>query len=128
MLFRSIKSGEKYFNSNFYPLLDFMPRDEYFELLSNSSTAIFYHYRQQAMGNIIALLYMGARVYFSRKSPVYAYCKRVGLNIYNFDSEFNIYKNSVLEKEKADENRYILFKIFNQEQVIETINSLVDEF
>jgi uncharacterized membrane protein len=121
-----IKKGTKYFKESFVPLLDFMPRAEYLELLSNCSTAIFYHYRQQAMGNIIALLYMGVRVYLSTNNPVYTYCKRIGLHIYDMDSEFDIYKNSILEEEKADENRNVLYNIFNEEEVINRLNSLVN--
>lgn len=120
-----INKGTKYFKKSFIPLLDFMPRDAYLELLRNCSTAIFYHYRQQAMGNIIALLYMGVRVYFSTKNPVYTYCKRIGLHIYDMDSEFDIYRNSILEEDKADENRSILYNIFNEEEVVSRLNTLV---
>src|SRR5690606_34099610 len=52
-----LSRGKELFNDKFYPLLDFMERDKYFNLLSGCSAAVFYHYRQQAMGNILALLY-----------------------------------------------------------------------
>jgi hypothetical protein len=71
-----IKEGNSQLGNKFYPLTDFMPRKQYIEMLQSCSVGIFNHYRQQAMGNIIALLYMGARVYLSEKNPAYHYFLR----------------------------------------------------
>lgn len=125
---RIINVGMKLFEDNFIPLLKFMPRDKYLELISNCSTAIFYHYRQQAMGNIIALLYMGARIYLSKNNPVYSFCKRIGLHVFDFDSEFKVYRNTKLEEDKAEENREILFEIFNDKAVTNRMNEVINVF
>ena len=125
---RIIDNGIKLFGDNFIPLLQFMPRSKYLELLSNCSTAIFYHYRQQAMGNIIALFYMGVRIYLSKKNPVYSYCKRIGLHVFDLDSEFKLYRNTKLEEIKADDNREILFEIFNNKAVSERLNNVINTF
>src|SRR5690606_1003332 len=89
-----LEEGRKYLGDNFQPLLDFMKREDYLRLLSGCSTAVFYHYRQQAMGNILALLYMGVRVYLAEKNPVYQYLKRIGIIVFDFDKEFSLYSNS----------------------------------
>jgi dTDP-N-acetylfucosamine:lipid II N-acetylfucosaminyltransferase len=125
---RIIDAGIKLFGDNFIPLQQFMPRSKYLELISNCSTAIFYHYRQQAMGNIIALLYMGARIYLSKNNPVYSFCKRIGLHVFDFDSEFKVYRNTKLEEDKAEENREILFEIFNDKAVTNRMNEVINVF
>ena len=45
-----------YFWRKFKPLVDFMPFDEYLNLLAKVDIAIFNHKRQQAMGNTTILL------------------------------------------------------------------------
>lgn len=117
--------GLKNLPDNFFPLVDFMDRNAYLDILKSCSTAIFYHYRQQAMGNIIALLYMGARVYLSSNNPVYKYCKRIGLHVYDFDIDFKKYQSNKLESKAADENRMILQRHFNEAVVFEKMNNLI---
>lgn len=112
-----IKIGASYFKSMFTPLLDFMDRSEYIEILRSCSVGIFYHYRQQGMGNIIAMLYMGCRIYLSTKNPVYHFFKRIGVFVFDFDSEFEVYANSRLEKKYIENNRKVLNVFFSKEKV-----------
>ncbi len=125
-----IEKGRKLLNDKFLPLLDFMQRDEYLKLVSECSVAIFYHYRQQAMGNILALLYMGARIYLSKINPVYHYLKRIGIIVFDFDKDFVIYSNTILEQDSQDINRKVLDTLFNEEllflQYIDLVNKLLD--
>lgn len=112
------KKGNELFKNNFKPLLDFLSREEYIELLKTCSAAIFYHFRQQAMGNIIALLYMGCRVYLSKINPVYSYLKRIGIVIFDFDSDFEHYLNTPLSSDETINNRTILEAEFSAEDII----------
>lgn len=125
-----LNRGSKVLGKRFYPLLDFMDREKYLKLLSDCSVAIFYHYRQQAMGNILALLYMGARVYLSKQNPVYHYLKRNGIIVFSFDDEFSMYSNTVLEKEEQKLNRDVLDIMFSnsalERQYSDLINKLIN--
>lgn len=125
-----LNRGKELLEENFCPILDFMERDKYFNLLSSCSTAVFYHYRQQAMGNILALLYMGVRVYLSSKNPIYYYFKRLGIYVFDFDIDFSLYSNTILEKDKQEINRKNLDKLFTenvlQSQYLELVNKLID--
>ena len=58
-----IARGKELFGDKFIPLTEFIPRDDYFRLLMSMDVAIFANDRQQAMGNIVALLYAGKKVY-----------------------------------------------------------------
>jgi len=122
-----LNQGSLDFGSNFSPLLDFMERAKYFELLSGCSTAIFYHYRQQAMGNIIAFLYMGGRVYLSSKNPVFHYFKRIGVSVFDLDTEFAVYKNEVLDESIAQKNKTILEQYFSANVILKQSKNLVEQ-
>src|SRR5690606_19822669 len=85
--------GENLFGHRFLPLIHFMTREQYMDTLATCSAAVFYHFRQQAMGNILALLYLGARVYLCQKNPLFHYFNRIGVFVYDFDTEFKVFKN-----------------------------------
>ncbi len=55
--------GENIFNNKFVAILEFMDKKEYSDFLGSIDIAIFNNNRQQALGNIRALLYLGSKVY-----------------------------------------------------------------
>ncbi|WP_432673082.1 TDP-N-acetylfucosamine:lipid II N-acetylfucosaminyltransferase [Flavobacterium sp. SM2513] len=118
--------GKSLLKEKFHSLLDFMDRSAYLNILSDCSTAVFYHYRQQAMGNILALLYMGVRVYFSEKNPVFHYLKRIGIVVFNFDTDFEYYSNSILDVESQNINRAILDTLFHEDVIKRQHINLID--
>lgn len=120
-----IKEGESCFGDSFEPLLNFMERKQYLDILMSCSVGIFYHYRQQAMGNIIAMLYLGARVYMYAKSPVYLYLKRNQINVFDFDTDFNIYTIKKLPQTEVVANRKILETLFNKDKVNNDLSNLI---
>lgn len=52
-------------------IAEFLPYEQYMKILQKCDNVIMGHIRQQAMGNIIALLYLGAKIYFPEESVVY---------------------------------------------------------
>lgn len=62
--------GKRYFNDDFYPMTDFMRYEEYVEFLNTVDIGIFNNSRQQGMGNITNLLYLGKKVYLSSDNTI----------------------------------------------------------
>lgn len=122
-----LKTGKYKLGEKFYALDYFMNREEYIRTLQTCSTGVFYHYRQQAMGNIIAMLYMGSRIYMSSKNPAYLYLKRIGAVVFDLDVDFQKYKNTILPKKDADTNREILNAIFSKSKVENDMRNLVEK-
>lgn len=108
-----IKSGRSFLQENFVPMVDFISLKEYIEILQSCSVGIFYHYRQQGMGNIIAMLWMGARIYMSSENPAFHYFHRIGIKVFDLDKDFNFFKNTPLPAEEAAANREILTATFS---------------
>jgi dTDP-N-acetylfucosamine:lipid II N-acetylfucosaminyltransferase len=121
-----INHGNKQFGNRFVPMLDFMDRVKYINILQSCSVGVFYHYRQQAMGNIIAMLYMGSRIYLSSRNPAYQYLKKNGILVFDFDKDFKIYSNSKLNMVDIEKNRKILNSIFSAEKVEKDLMRLSD--
>ncbi len=62
---------------------DFMPLDEYNRRMNKCGFVIMNHVRQQALGNIIAMLYRGAKVFLREESILYSYFKSEGVVIFS---------------------------------------------
>lgn len=120
-----IHNGEQTLGLAFFPLLDFMDRNDYISMLSSCSTGIFYHYRQQAMGNIIAMLYLGARIYLSPKNPAFNFFISNGIKVFDFDNDFKLFMNTKLDIKTAYNNKTKLDILFNEEKVLEDIKNLI---
>jgi len=124
---RVLATGEERLGEQFEPLMDFMDRSRYLEILQSCSVGIFYHYRQQAMGNIMAMLYMGSRVYLSEKNPAFAFFSSNNIRVFSLEQEFQIYGSSHLEQTEAEANRKELNRLFGREEVHTRIDQLLEQ-
>lgn len=67
--------GKRRFGENFMPLTDFIPLADYVGLLSSCGIVVFNHTRQQGVGNLVVMGYLGAQIFLNDKSPVLEYYK-----------------------------------------------------
>lgn len=102
------QEGKKLFFTNFIPLIDFMPIDEYLKVISSCSIVIMNHIRQQALGNIITMMYLGATVFLKKENPIHVFFKKEGAIIFSTDEleknhkliDFRLSKNDVEKNKK----------------------------
>jgi hypothetical protein len=107
---RAIKrEGAKQFADGFVPLTSFLPIEEYNRLMCNCGIVIMNHYRPQAVGNIIAALYMGCKV-FLNSTNIYQFFSDMGCHIYSIENDLMATKNAfqLLGDEEVTHNRTIL--------------------
>jgi len=83
-----IERGKYFFGSRFTPLLNFLPFSDYTRILSTCSTAVFNHIRQQALGNIILLTWLGTNVFINSENPIYQHFKNIGICQHEFSKPF----------------------------------------
>jgi dTDP-N-acetylfucosamine:lipid II N-acetylfucosaminyltransferase len=120
--------GRKKFGSNFTPLDTFMPLDEYNKLLQSCGVVIMNHHRQQAFGNIVASLWMGAKVFLDDRNTIYKYLKRIGVNVFSVQHELNQDQiNNALSASDVNKNREILFKELNKQKLVNDLYLQIDE-
>jgi hypothetical protein len=66
-----LRTGEKYFGVRFIPLTDFIPLEQYHQIMNSCGIVWMNHIRQQAAGNTIAALYMGKAVIMNTNNSLY---------------------------------------------------------
>ena len=108
--------GERKWGKQFLPLTQFIPRDEYNDVLKSCPVIIMNHYRPQAMGNILTALWMGARVYMSNKSMQYRYLKQEGLILFAIEeNNKKTFLNAPLNQKEREVNRNVIRSIYSKD-------------
>lgn len=112
-----VREGQKLFGEHFVPLVDFMSIDEYINTIKSCSTVIMNHIRQQGLGNIVTMLYIGATVFLKKQNPVYSFLKNENAIVFMIEElEQNpSLLNYRLSKQEIQRNRVILEKYWSRE-------------
>jgi dTDP-N-acetylfucosamine:lipid II N-acetylfucosaminyltransferase len=117
-----IEGGLRRFGDKFEALTEQLPSEEYLKFLGDIDIAIFNHKRQQAMGNTIALLGFGKKVYIRSDVTQWGFFKDHGIIVYDIDKldicnvgDVDMKENKYKIKSLFSEQRFIyqLSKIFN---------------
>ncbi|MGB3078882.1 MAG: TDP-N-acetylfucosamine:lipid II N-acetylfucosaminyltransferase [Saprospiraceae bacterium] len=93
--------------------------DEYYSFINQHPTAIFLHYRQQGLGNILYLIYNGTKVYLSERNTIYHWLKRNGIMVFNFEEDFiSDYNNNnlLIDLYWSNSNREQIKKLLTENQ------------
>ncbi|MEH6470970.1 MAG: TDP-N-acetylfucosamine:lipid II N-acetylfucosaminyltransferase [Halopseudomonas sp.] len=120
-----IREGEAVFGNRFCPLVDFLQIDEYIKLISSCSIVVMNHVRQQAVGNIVIMLYLGAKVFLDKKNPVYLFLKRQGVMVFNLD-ELHYESRVRLDLSDVEVNRSIIRKHWGRDVIYKKTKNLVE--
>lgn len=80
-----IAYGKEKLGDAFVPLTGFMDKEQYYKMLNDCSVGIFNHNRQQALGNIYALLTAGAKVYIRSDTVMWEQMKRDHLILHDVE-------------------------------------------
>ena len=119
-----VKRGYRYFGNKFHPLLSFMPLDQYNRIMLKSEICIYGSWRQEANGNIIIALYLGAKVFMSRKSPLFLYYTNMGLLLFPLESITQEKFDTPLSEKEKLHNRLILTARFNKDAQLNAIRKI----
>lgn len=119
------EEGGKILGDRFKPILDFMPKDDYFKYISQCTHMVMGHNRQQALGNIIWGLSAGLKLFFWKRSPVYRQYKAMGLEIYSLDDATVEDFNTCLPSESQRRNAALVIENFGKEAMQCKLGNLV---
>lgn len=117
-------TGHKLLGDNFNPLMEFMPLDKYNLLQSSTGYAFFGNLRQEAIGNVLIVVYLGAKVFLCRSNPVYEWACSKGLKVFDIESLTQEELDTPLDEESRRKNRDILLKLYSRERLLSLIAGL----
>lgn len=117
------KAAEEIAPGQVVSLRNYLPLNDYLDLISNCKTAIFAHERQQASDNIFMQLLYGARVYMSETSSAFVYLRSIGLKVYSLQSDLDLF-NEEMSDEDVFSNREILSSLYSSSKLIERVKEI----
>ena len=120
-----ILKGQLLFGDKFNPITTYLPKNEYDKLLLSCNTAIMYHMRQQALGNIFSALFMGMRVFLNNKSATYKFLKNEGMIVFDLKEDYKLIGVG-LEDSKKENNRNLVLKLRGRKVIEEKVQAIVD--
>lgn len=80
------KKGKNIFGDKFIPVMTIMNSQEYSGFLSTIDIALMNHKRQQALGNITALIYLGRKVYLRSDVTTYQFMSEQNIQVFDIDT------------------------------------------
>ncbi len=106
---RVIEEGKHVLGDNFFPLTEFLNPEEYAKILYSVEIGIFNHDRQQGFSTIIALLYLGKKVYIRDDTTLWTFFRDTHMEVFNtqeiykdeFDSLFTMNDTSRLNNRNS---------------------------
>ena len=123
-----INSGVNYFNNSFIPIEGFIDLHEYVNLISDCRIAIMDHCRQQALGNIIILMWLGGKIYLNPVNPLYIFFTKRGYYIFSIKKinkkNENVFKP--LNIEEININRIKLLEDFGENTITSKTKKMVE--
>ena len=115
---RAVKeTGNSLFGDQFCPLEHFLPLDEYNRLMSSFEIVLYGNWRQEAIGNILISLYMGAKVFLPERSPVMQWAKDHQLKVYVLEHICQEEMDTPLEDSVRLHNRKILTELYSTDRL-----------
>lgn len=115
-----LKIGFRFFKKSFFPLINFIPRDEYNKILQGCCAIVMPHYRPQAFGNILTSMWLGSRVYLTERNHLLHFYNRIGLKVYSIEkdlvsSSFDCSDPSLIKD--RENNRRVLESLYSKEHM-----------
>lgn len=111
-----VKSGILVFSDKFVPIVDGIKADNYFDFLKNIDIAVMFHNRQQGLGNILPLLYLGKKVFVKSATTTYSYFKNLNVEIFDSLSINTLPFTSLVEKVKRSQSNMDKVKVMVSEE------------
>lgn len=118
---KCLVDGYRLFGNRFNPIINFLPLSEYYKILRGCSVCIMHHDRQQALGNILMMGWIGAKVFLSENNPIFLFLKELGLIVFSIENELipqakkNIF--SPLSDQEIQNNRNAILSYYSKEAV-----------
>lgn len=114
--------GKKILGNHFVPLTEYMTKDAYIETIRSCGFVTMNHLRQQAVGNVLIAMLMGAKVYLNKNNPLHNWLCVRGAHIGNMETLDMI----PLALEQQEQNRNIIYSHWGRDAQAEKTKNIIN--
>lgn len=105
-----VQFGKLIYDNKFSPILELMDFNNYLQFLQNIDICVFGHDRQQGLGNLELLIYLGKKAFVKKETTTFNYYSKIGVSIFKTEEitsqSFNAFI-SFKQNEKENNNNII---------------------
>jgi len=106
---------------------DFMRLEDYYNKLDEIGIFILNSKRQEALGNIVFLLWNGTKIFLSDKSSTYKTLKELGYHIYSIENDLNAFTLEPLSEKEKYHNHKLISETLNPKKVEQGWRNILKE-
>lgn len=117
-------SGTAEFGRNWQGYTEFMPRLDYYKLLSKMDIAIFGHRRQEAGNSLFISMLLGTKIFIHNDSVLLPYLKQHGFHFYTLADIGSSGWTNPLSKEQREKNKIGALAYFDQARIKQAYKNL----
>lgn len=122
-----IECGKQIFGEKFVPLTDFMEKSEYEKMLDSVDVGVFNYNRQEGLGNIWLLMFMGKTIYLNSNTSTGEFFDEIGVEYIDFENGLNNNEIQVLDKNSLVKNQRELSEKINIQCSVEKWREILYE-
>jgi hypothetical protein len=121
-----VLKGKEFFGDKFVPLLTMMTSEEYAIFLATIDIAVMNHYRQQGLGNIMPMLFLGKKVFIRSDISSFQFFLKSGCTIFDTCSmnKSNFASFIYIDKTTAEANKYAIEQMISPSNYARLWNNL----
>jgi len=123
-----INYGNRILGDKFNPITTLMNPENYGKFLSQIDIAIMNHQRQQGLGNVLSLLYLGKKVYLRSDTTSFKFLLSLGIKLYDTITikSLTFEQFCYMDKETKEKNYQIIKKEFSNESYISMWKKVIE--
>ncbi len=117
------EAGVNLFGDNFVPLMTFLDKHEYNEILLSCELLVLNHIRQQALGNIISGLAMEKVIILNKRNPLCTWLNENNISYLTLDQEINEKTLSMIDKVN---NKKAISRVWSKSAIADKTQNLIE--
>lgn len=121
-----VRRGTRLLGSDFVPLRDFMPLDEYQAILAACSVSIMGHKRQQGVGNAASALWAGAHLFLDPVNPISRFLAARGSEARSIAELAHGIPSGRVDDEKLERDRTLMRAFWGRDVVLANTRALLE--
>ncbi|MEC8459017.1 MAG: hypothetical protein VXY91_06385 [Bacteroidota bacterium] len=121
----TLEFGKRLLGLDFHPILNYMDRKAYFELIYNSGYVIFGHRRQEAGNTLFIALMSGTKVFLHPESVLLPFLKEQGYHFFTWNDLSKESLAAPLSKTERKNNYSLACRQFSEQTITENYQRIL---
>ena len=121
-----ITQGKKRFGAKFSPIISWMSKDDYFNLISSCGIYIANHIVQGGIGTMQLALMAGCKLYLNEKGATYKIFKKIGFIVFPLPKSPDKNFLAQLSLEQKKHNQLLCLDYWGHEKVMQRFQRMVE--